>query len=75
MLGLPTPKPMRIVMQPETVSRRGDCDRYANIRKESFTGSHDGDKGYFEDFSRNVIDVTGFDPSLRVVKNNEMGQT
>ena len=39
-LGLPTPKPMRIVMQPETVGvDEVIVTGYANIRKESFTGN------------------------------------
>lgn len=76
-LGLPTPKPMRIVMQPETVGvDEVIVTGYANIRKESFTGAATTvtKEDILKISPRNVIDVLQvFDPSLRVVKNNEMG--
>lgn len=76
-VGLPNPKPMHIVMQPETVGMdEVVVTGYANIRKESFTGAATTVKK--EDIlkisPRNVIDVLQvFDPSLRVVKDNAMG--
>ena len=76
-LGLPTPKPMRILMQPETVGvDEVIVTGYANIRKESFTGAATTvtKEDILKISPRNVIDVLQvFDPSLRVVKNNEMG--
>ncbi|MFR5660596.1 MAG: carboxypeptidase-like regulatory domain-containing protein, partial [Butyricimonas faecihominis] len=76
-LGLPTPKPMRIVMQPETVGvDEVIVTGYANIRKESFTGAATTvtKEDILKISPRNVIDVLQvFDPSLRMVKNNEMG--
>ena len=76
-LGLPKPKPLRIVMQPEAVGMdEVVVTGYANIRKESFTGAATTvTKDEILKISpRNVIDVLQvFDPSLRVVKNNEMG--
>jgi TonB-linked SusC/RagA family outer membrane protein len=76
-VGLPNPKPMRIVMQPETVGvDEVIVTGYANIRKESFTGAATTvTKDEILKISpRNVIDVLQvFDPSLRMVKNNEMG--
>lgn len=76
-LGLPTPKPMRIVMQPETMGvDEVIVTGYANIRKESFTGAATTvtKEDILKISPRNVIDVLQvFDPSLRMVKNNEMG--
>ena len=76
-LGLPTPKPMQIVMLPETVGvDEVIVTGYANIRKESFTGAATTvtKEDILKISPRNVIDVLQvFDPSLRMVKNNEMG--
>lgn len=76
-VGLPNPKPMRIVMQPETVGvDEVIVTGYANIRKESFTGAATTvtKEDILKVSPRNVIDVLQvFDPSLRMVKNNEMG--
>jgi len=76
-LGLPNPKPMRIVMLPETMGvDEVIVTGYANIRKESFTGAATTvtKEEILRISPRNVIDVLQvFDPSLRMVKNNEMG--
>ena len=76
-LGLPNPKPMRLVMQPEAMGMdEVIVTGYANIRKESFTGAATTvtKEDILKISPRNVIDVLQvFDPSLRMVKNNEMG--
>lgn len=76
-LGLPTPKPVRIVMQPESLGMdEVIVTGYANIRKESFTGAATtvSKEDILKISPRNVIDVLQvFDPSLRVVRNNDMG--
>lgn len=76
-VGLPNPRPMHIVMQPETVGMdEVVVTGYANIRKESFTGAATTVKKeeILKISPRNVIDVLQvFDPSLRVVKDNAMG--
>ena len=76
-LGLPNPKPMRIVMLPETMGvDEVIVTGYANIRKESFTGAATTvtKEEILRISPRNVLDVLQvFDPSLRMVKNNEMG--
>lgn len=76
-VGLPNPKPMRIVMQPDAVGvDEVIVTGYANIRKESFTGAATTvTKDEILKISpRNVIDVLQvFDPSLRMERNNEMG--
>ena len=76
-IGLPHPKPMQIIMHPDAVGMdEVIVTGYANIRKESFTGAATTvTKDEILKISpRNVIDVLQvFDPSLRMVKNNEMG--
>ena len=76
-LGLPNPQPMTIVMEPEAVGMdEVVVTGYANIRKESFTGAATTitKEDILKVSHRNVIDALQvFDPSLRVVKNNDMG--
>ena len=76
-LGLPTPAPMRIVMEPDVMGMdEVVVTGYANIRKESFTGAATTvtKEDILKISHRNVIDVLQvFDPSLRIVKNNDMG--